>query len=96
MVLLVLILVGAGTVLERATRGAPAGVRSQQKAQLMSRDVLEAAKQALIAYAVMDDNRPGTLPCPDYDNDGLYQPGVDTLGSNCASPIGWLMRPTRA
>ena len=34
------------------------------------RKVLLRAKQALIARAVLDANIPGSLPCPDNDNDG--------------------------
>lgn len=35
---------------------------------------LNAAKEALIAYAVAHTARPGALPCPDIDNDGLADP----------------------
>lgn len=40
--------------------------------QKMERTVqaLATAKAALLARAAMDDNRPGSLPCPDIDNDG--------------------------
>ena len=45
------------------------------------------AKQALIGRAVADDNRPGSLPCPDTDNDGSAETFV---GADCPSYIGRL------
>lgn len=42
------------------------------------------AKEALIGRAATDDNRPGSLTCPDVDNDGL----TDTFGGNCSAYIG--------
>lgn len=42
-------------------------------------------RDALIARAAGDLNRPGSLPCPDYDGDGVAD------GSLCTSPyIGWV------
>lgn len=52
-------------------------------------EALAKAKEALIAYAVADVNRPGELPCPDVDNDGQLTL-ADFSGSNCASLIGRL------
>ncbi len=48
------------------------------------------AKEALIAYAASDSNRPGELPCPDVNNDGSSLPIDDYAGSNCVSLIGRL------
>ena len=48
---------------------------------------LAQAKQALIGRAVSDDNRPGSLPCPDTDNDGSAELMV---GNDCPSYIGRL------
>ena len=45
------------------------------------------AKQALIGRAVADDTRPGSLPCPDTDNDGSAELFV---GNDCPSYIGRL------
>jgi hypothetical protein len=36
----------------------------------VAHEALLLAKEALIARAVADDNRPGSLPCPDTDDDG--------------------------
>jgi hypothetical protein len=40
---------------------------------------LAMAVEALIGRAVADANRPGSLPCPDTDDDGV----VNTVGGNC-------------
>jgi len=53
-------------------------------------NALRKAKEALIAYAVADANRPGELPCPDVNDDGAVVVGEDTAGSNCKSLIGRL------
>lgn len=53
--------------------------------------VLAQAKQALIGRAVVDQNRPGSLPCPDIDDDGSLTLNVDFFaGGVCASLIGRL------
>jgi len=52
---------------------------------------LAQAKQALIGRAAADQNRPGSLPCPDIDNDGSLTLNVDYFsGGVCASLIGRL------
>jgi hypothetical protein len=56
----------------------------------VTNEALAKAKEALVAYAVSDANRPGELPCPDVDDDGAATPGVDYIGSACASLIGRL------
>jgi hypothetical protein len=48
---------------------------------------LAQAKEALIARAVADDNRPGSLPCPDTDDDGTAELFA---GNDCPSYIGRL------
>ena len=50
---------------------------------------LAQARQALIGYAASDNNRPGSLPCPDTDNDGsanLYS-GIDCPGYVASSNV---------
>jgi hypothetical protein len=42
------------------------------------------AKAALIGRAAQDGNRPGSLTCPDTDDDGV----ANQVGGNCASYIG--------
>ncbi|HYO28810.1 MAG TPA: hypothetical protein VER68_11065, partial [Azonexus sp.] len=71
------------------------GGRIQQEAKLAA--TLARAKEALIARAVTDANRPGSLPCPDLitNNVGLSNfPGdgkadMFTL-TQCPSYVGWL------
>jgi hypothetical protein len=47
---------------------------------------LAEAKAALIGYAVLNASKPGTLPCPDTDNNGNSNSSV----ANCTSYIGRL------
>lgn len=47
---------------------------------------LAQAREALIGRAVADNNRPGSLPCPDTDNDGVENATV----GNCTNYIGRL------
>ena len=42
------------------------------------------AKAALIGRAAQDDNRPGSLTCPDTDDDGV----TNQVGGNCTAYIG--------
>jgi len=52
-----------------------------------TQESLAAARQALIGRAAADDNRPGSLPCPDTNDDGdaeLFS------GNDCESYIGRL------
>ncbi|MEO7727752.1 MAG: hypothetical protein ABIS45_10910 [Burkholderiales bacterium] len=49
---------------------------------------LALAKQALVGRAASDDNRPGSLPCPDTTNDGLSDI-VDSSGA-CVATVGRL------
>lgn len=66
-------------------------------AEARSLSALSRAKEALIARAVSDLNRPGSLPCPDFATDSAAlknTPGdgkADNLTRNlCPSAIGWL------
>lgn len=69
MLLLLLVSVGALAVfvsgLNRAT--------VQLERDRITNDALAKAKEALIGRALADDNRPGSLPCPDTDNDGVAE-----------------------
>ena len=71
-----LLVYGSTTELERSI-----------KADSRARSALEHARQALIGRAVADANRPGSLPCPDGDDDG----SADLFaGSACPSYVGRL------
>jgi hypothetical protein len=57
----------------------------------VTNEALAKAKEALIAYAVSDPNRPGELPCPDVNDDGQLLIGEDIGGGGaCTSLIGRL------
>ena len=57
------------------------------KSDSTTRVALEYARQGLIGRAIGDANRPGSLPCPDGDDDG----SADLFtGSSCPSYIGRL------
>jgi hypothetical protein len=71
-----LLVYGSTTEIERAI-----------KADSRTRLALEQARQALIGRAIADASRPGSLPCPDTDDDG----SADLFaGSACPSYIGRL------
>ena len=61
--------------------------------QLMDRRTAAAlaeARAALIGYAASDPNRPGELPCPDFDGDGRVTVAQDYRGTHCRTLTGWL------
>ena len=84
MVMLVILVVGAAAIV--------VGMLSSSALQIerdkTTADALAKARDALIAYAVSDANRPGGLPCPDVNDDGMLTMNVDYIGSNCTSLIG--------
>ena len=90
--LVLLIMAGAYAFYHSAVIGTG---RAQQEAKVAA--TLARAKEALIARAVTDANRPGSLPCPDLitDSTGLGNvPGdgkadMFTL-TQCPSYVGWL------
>jgi hypothetical protein len=87
-VFLLVLLVGSSVFL---IDHAQSSVNAELKRQARSTTALAAAKAALIAYAVQDANRPGSLPCPDADYDGqsaLADYGTPIVG--CVSRLGWL------
>jgi len=49
--------------------------------------VLRQARDALVARAALDDNRPGSLPCPDLDDDGVAEL---LAGTTCPAYLGRL------
>jgi len=85
MVMLVILVVGAAAILV----GTLSSSSLQIERNKTTADALAKARNALIGYAVSDGNRPGELPCPDVNDDGMITL-ADYSGSNCASPIGRL------
>lgn len=83
MILLVIIIAGlAGALISSLSLTALENARKKTNFA-----ALEQAKDALIGRAVTDNTIPGSLPCPDTNNDGTAELLV---GSNCPSYIGRL------
>lgn len=85
-ILLLMVLVVAGSIGFMTFYG-PAS--RQIAAGRIDAEVMAQAMDALIGRAVSDDNRPGSLPCPDTDNDGEENLGVSP-STECASYLGRL------
>jgi hypothetical protein len=66
-----------------SSHAAPAGTDPVTLAALVR------ARDTLIARAATDNTIPGSLPCPDVDNDGQLT-AVDQVAGNCTSFIGRL------
>lgn len=81
MVMLVIMILGITTFLVGALSRATLQLERDKQAA----DVLAQAKDALIGRAATN-NTPGSLPCPDINNDGISEPS----GSGCTSYIGRL------
>jgi len=80
--LTLLIFVGAASFF---TFFSPSSSRLRQDEQTTK--LMAEAKEALIGYAVSSATRPGQLPCPDANNDGLAEP---LASGNCPNDIGRL------
>lgn len=61
----------------------------EQEAQRKTALALAQAKEALLGYAAMDSNHPGSLPCPDANDDGTSDI-YDYSGIYCKAPVGRL------
>src|ERR1700675_860066 len=83
MLLLLLVGAGVGAALFSFLSSSRLGLERDQKTTA----ALAQAKDALIGRAASDNNRPGSLPCPDTNNDGSAELFV---GNNCPSYIGRL------
>lgn len=78
MLVLVMLVIGTLTYLVRDINR----TNVQLSRDAVTRKALAQAKEALIARAAIDDNNPGSLPCPDRDNDGVAD---TTFGSACTT-----------
>ena len=84
LMLLVLVLGSLYFIVDGMNAAANSAAQQRQDVTALA---LQQAKEALIARAAFDANRPGSLPCPDRDNDGV----ADLLvGNNCPTYIGRL------
>lgn len=79
---IILFLASASWLLAHASKVGRYGSRDQ-----LAFLALNQAKQALIGRATMDFNRPGSLPCPDTNDDGVAESFVS---NECPSYIGRL------
>ena len=80
MVMLVIVVMAmAAALVSSLSSSAQKSARQQKTAAALAQ-----AKEALIGRAISDDNRPGSLPCPDINDDGV----VDGVAGNCTSYIG--------
>ena len=85
--LLVVLLLAVGLLAGMLAIGFAGDLIRQNQRQQKTTDALAQAREALIGRAVGDDNRPGSLPCPDTDDDGTAELFA---GSICPSYIGRL------
>ena len=92
---LITLLVVLGVGLSLLTASATRSVSVQVRAETNTRAALADAKQALVGRAIADNDRPGSLPCPDavtnvagnVPDDGIADAFV---GNDCPSYIGRL------
>lgn len=83
LIMLVIMVVGIAAVLVSSLNSS--GLKNAR--QNTNAAVLVQAKEALIGRAASDPNRPGSLPCPDTNDDGS---GELLVGSECPSYVGRL------
>ena len=84
---LIVVLVLLGLLVGVLVVGFTGDLARQNKKGQQTADSLAKAKEALIGRAASDINRPGSLPCPDIDNDGSAESPV-AYGGVCPSYIG--------
>lgn len=77
--MLIVFLFGASWILAQSGSKNTHGQRDAATAAALAQ-----AKEALIGRAATDANRPGSLTCPDVDNDGV----ADGVAGNCTSYVG--------
>jgi len=85
-IILLLIVVSAGIVFVSRLKSAAVDLDAQRKTAV----ALAEAKSALLGYAASDANKPGSLPCPDANNDGESKPIDDYSGATCVVAVGRL------
>ena len=85
--LLILLVIALGVLAAAVFVGMLSSSDIQNQRDKTTAAALAEAKTALIGRAVRDDNRPGSLPCPDTNNDGSAELFT---GTQCPSYIGRL------
>jgi hypothetical protein len=87
LILLVILATGVAAIFYTSIRPASSSIDRDK----LTMAALAQAKEALLGRAWSDGTRPGSLPCPDVDNDGLLTLGVDYgAGGVCTANIGRL------
>ncbi|MCC7081599.1 MAG: hypothetical protein IT530_13085 [Burkholderiales bacterium] len=86
LVLAVILIVLASTMVAAILAFASPAATSADRDKF-TQDAFLQARAALISRAARDANRPGSLPCPDIDNDGIAE--IFT-GADCPSYVGRL------
>jgi type II secretory pathway pseudopilin PulG len=86
----VILLALLGIVLAGSILVAISGSRAATAVDEQTSRALSQAREALIARAAADNNRPGSLPCPDVNDDGMSTIAPDWTGSVCTSYVGRL------
>lgn len=87
MTLVLLALVGLAATTVVAYSLDTDSLRSEQ--QRRTDQALAMAREALIGYALKDDNLPGGLPCPDTNNDGVAEGGCGVGGTTTLGRVPW-------
>jgi hypothetical protein len=80
--MIVLVIAAGATFLHQANRSQA----RQQAHDAKTTTTLLTARDALLARAILDRNRPGSLPCPDTNDDGI----ADLAYPNCTAYAGRL------
>ena len=86
MVMLIIMIIGAITILVSSLNSSTLQIERDK----VTADALAKARNALIGRAVADGTSPGSLPCPDTNNDGSAESTVTPTPGNCPSYIGRL------
>lgn len=84
LIMLVILVVGIATVLINSLTSSTVNTARQATTAA----ALAQAKDALIGRAIKDVNHPGSLPCPDTNNDGST--GLFVSGNQCPNYVGRL------
>ncbi|MFL6579683.1 MAG: hypothetical protein ACJ8G2_02985 [Burkholderiales bacterium] len=86
-VIVFIVLMLLGLMVSALVIGLTGNLAQRAKRERQTADALAEAKQALIGRAGTDSSIPGTLPCPDLDNDGVVELFA---GNNCPGYVGRL------
>jgi type II secretory pathway pseudopilin PulG len=86
-VIMFIVLMLLGLMVSALVIGLTGNLAQRAKRERQTADALAEAKQALIGRAAADNSIPGSLPCPDLDNDGVAELFA---GNDCPSYVGRL------